>query len=520
MFFLSSGCINKLLNKKQSLFDRASGTSHTSAKSSIRLNMLNDLSIVKCMEVLECSNDDLYTMVIYDGVVSHRVYFRMNECNHNLEQLDDHQLDAGCVLILIEYTLLKVRDLFEHILPEDELEYDLDEEAIKLNSFRVIGHDYADHNRKDAAKEDLEEEIRLSQKKLELVTLHDEKEKHLDKEHSVDILPRHVIANVKVDLSNSAWSLKCQLVERTLKLSFVHRDTHRDGHKMRILLYDGHKYIECIAFDDLISKLESLELDRIYLIENANVNMSKLAYKAWPNQTNNVVEYDLVVKRETNFLLLPAGTLNQRKDLLVKDVPTTSKQADIETRSAAYESSSPYPTPDVSNQAQVEVKEPNVNFRMADVKTNDLKSISEIHKMPSNEFVNMIGIVHKIFELKEVSDSYGHPLNLLNIEMIDKSKYPIKVTLWGREAAAFRHKIGDCLVFNKIKTNLYKNKMSLSKTKECTMTNVSSFIENKKVLELNQWYSEYCLLKKSKNDNQKRALPEDEESESVKKLKN
>ena len=506
MFFLSYGCINKILNRRVSLFDRAATSAISSLNTSFRLDLFSELSVCKCLEVNECGEiqESLLKLVLNDGQQSLRVYVNLDESKHNLRhtyESQEHCLDVGCVLLLLEYSHVQVKDLLGKTLLVNQLvdNIDLNESVIKLNSFLLLGHD----------DDDDDDQVKSSQKLLEAVQLHDQEEKEQDD----NVMPRHTIESVRVDLSNSAWSLKCQVVERSLKLTFVHRDTLKEGHKMRLLLFDGLKYIECVAFDEHISRIESLTLERIYLIQNANVNVSKRLYKSWPNQADSVSEYDLGVKKETNFILLNEkhATLAQRNsDHQLKEKKNTPPPPSREEQSSEVDKSERASSEDdelvkeTDNEQEEEKKELVLGNKKQTPRMRglDFKSITEIHKMKSaNELVNVMGIVHTVYDAEMVSDSRKAPLSLLNIQLIDKAKYPIKVSLWGREADTFSHSVGDFLAFKSIKTMLYKNKISLSKTVKCEMLCEHDFDLNKcsAISDLTRWYADYAKVKKKKN---------------------
>lgn len=130
---------------------------------------------------------------------------------------------------------------------------------------------------------------------------------------------------------------------------------------------------------------------------------------------------------------------------------------------------------------------------------NNYDRLDQIQLKKNNTTVNVIGIINTINEVRETTGQYGQTLKMINISLGDKTEATVRVTLWGKEAENFAEhfKIGDCVIFNNIKTNLYEGRISLSKTKDAVLRNASSLFNNPLAVELNHWYSEWKNKKKS-----------------------
>jgi hypothetical protein len=275
---------------------------------------------------------------------------------------------------------------------------------------------------------------------------------------------------------------------------------------MRIQLFDGEQYIEAVGFNDLIDKLERLDLNEIYRVSNGNLRATKKAFRAWPNQVHNS-PYDIMLRNDTEFVHLKNSKLKKSTNSAINTTgqakegttsPKKSNQSTIIDQSASSLSTS---TPSTSS--TVLAVQSKTTATSTTASTSHLNSMSKIDMdifvkidqlvfKRADTYVNVIGLVNEIYELKHMTSSYGKKLEVLNFDLIDDTVTRVRVALWGREAKEFNFQKGDCVMLKHVKTCTYGGGMSLSKVRDSfiyTMnTNSSSAITN-----LIKWHSDWLL---------------------------
>lgn len=451
------------MNKKPSLFDLASGTTNVSKSYAIRLNHISDLCIVKVDEIIQSgTNEQLYGVTINDDQATEQVFLDLDDCKNNLESID-HTLDSGCIILINEIAYASLRDIMSNILDETDSQIDFNKTTILIKDFILLGHEG------------------------ELSAMNDSSSELNYMLSDQDIIPPYVINDLKIDHSSSNWTLKCKLTEKGIIQSFINSQNLRNGKKMRIQLFDGVNFIEAVAFDELIEKFERLEIGNIYLVQRGNIRPSKLTFRAWQNQTDNSA-YDIIVTPQTKFTHLTNATLKQYNEDKKKI------EIDAESESESEKISVSKKIEQVKTIQKKTPEEPSAKSTY-----NNYDKLDQIQLKKNNTTVNVIGIINTINEVRETTGQYGQTLKMINISLVDKTEATVRVTLWGKEAENFAEhfKIGDCVIFNNIKTNLYEGRISLSKTKDAVLRNASSLFNNPLAVELNQWYSEWKNKKKS-----------------------
>ena len=527
MFYLSKGIIQHLFLKNTNLFGQASGSEHENVScanvSVTRLNYLKEVCLVRVDEVVGSKNDSFFGLKINDGQDSEQVFVDLSDCKDNLEHIQK-ELSPNSVILVTEISFVQLRDALntaggvDHTSSghekELELEFDLNKRTMLIKSFILVGVDDDKH------EDELSTSTQLTQKM---------KESKVNEESLLKI------ADLNCDCSKSEWAIKCVLKAKGLQQTFAHFQTLRPGVRMRIQLFDGVNSIEVVAFDDLIKKFNDLVVDKVYLIERGNILVDKANFRYWPLQTNNL-GFAIQIRDDTTFTLIAdLNHTDKKTSLRISPVQSLSKEeeeeeeeaaADVNRASASSSDSGAGFLTEISNSSrssssgsdeqkfsvaeikrtsrdQVPLKiekQPEVNEKKKNAVIDagatrfEYHSLSEIkNNKQHDQTVSVIGILNKIFELKESNGQYGQPLSIINCELIDNKCETIRITFWGNEATQFttQYKIGDCLIFKNIKTNLYLSRVTLSKTRDATCSNVSRCLTNPKVVELNNWYSEY-----------------------------
>jgi hypothetical protein len=289
------------------------------------------------------------------------------------------------------------------------------------------------------------------------------------------------------------------MMDKSVKKPFQMPNRAYVQHRMRVQFFDGNKYVECVAFDNDIDTLEKLEFGKIYLVENADVRKSPHVYRAWPKRTNNS-EFDLSVSSKTRFSLIENGSLIQHACVNInqsdKTDPVTSvvESSKLEKMDTLNEEEEEESSSDDENECESK-----------EVSISSIEEILSLNK--ADVFLNVMGILLKKFEVVQRTGKYGNVVDMMNIELIDKTEKRINVSIWGKDVKSFNYKIGDCLFFKRAKTVMFKNRICLMKTKnETVLMNVSNCMTEKRVRALIDWYNDYTNFGVKKRKNKGKSL--------------
>lgn len=497
MFFLTKGILEKLV-KRRSLFDVSSTISQRVTDSSvIRLNYGDMLCIVKCTSIKVAKNTYFTSVNLYDGLRNERVLVNLAESIHNIES-SEHNLEEGVVVLVNEIAMLNSVDIFrdrgnqsndessaEHNAILEDLDLlQNDRPLILLKNFVLLGKETIKTSTNKASVQSQSIQSSCSQNSIGNTSL------------EVDINPLYKISDLKYDYSYTNWSIKGRATAKSIKLPFTNSNTFEQGHRMRVQLFDGLNYIELVAFNAEIEKLESLEVGHLYLVENGNIRASKASTRTWPNQKENSL-YDIIVRSDTSFTHLSKGgtLLNESKE-----EASSSSDEDESVRSNKQKE-----TVHTSQEADVTDDEESIESNIRDVKamrTNqqadncglELTKIVRLCSISPGTRINIIAIIHEIMPVKTIRDRYGNPLEILNMLLIDKDRVTCQLAIWGEEAKLFHWKANDCIQLNGVEVITYAGGRSLSKLKNTSMSNVSRS-NLRYVQELKQWLSDWKVKK-------------------------
>ena len=259
---------------------------------------------------------------------------------------------------------------------------------------------------------------------------------------------------------------------------------------MRVQLYDGARYIEAVAFNFLIEKLECLNINDIYLVKNGIIRPCKHTYRAWPNQSLNS-PYDIILRQDTVFVHLKNGKLNMTH-INQREPNDTSDTSDIDTS---------------THTAIITSHATNTSSSSSRQNMDTYDKIDQLIFKRSNTYVNVIGIIHHIHELKYTTSTYGSRLELLNLDLVDDTKCQVRVAVWGRDAKQFNHKSGECIMLKHVKICTYGGGLSLSVVREScvynltTTTTSSNSTHYEYLANLTRWYA--CWQQECEQQNDK-----------------
>ena len=432
-------------------------------------------------------------------------------------------LMCGSVILLNEYKLVDLCDL----LSRDELEAtDTNQRDIRvvcLVDFILLGHStiraecdtILDNNDDDDDDDDVD--LIACQEHQELPTTSTTTTSHSN----------HIIAELDNTYSKIEWSIKCKLVNRTMIREFENRRNGSKGHVCRLLLLDTSGLIELVAFNKFCfdDQIKQMKINCFYLIKNGDVKAAKLNVKAWPDQLSvqyeiqctlqtKIVEVVVVDQTETldsnlDEASLVNVTINEKEKLPAqkssKSSPTTTSTTTTTTKSLAQQQPHPQPEPQKQQQnlnASINLSHltPARNFTSTtNSRTRETTSASNILHEKFTQFnllfskkpkclVDIIGIVSAVGDCQTTKISKSNAeLSVRKVQLVDNTNISVSVAFWGKQAEQFDHKIGTCLMMNKVQVTNY-NGLSLSVLRMTEIMVVKREYDIQKANELIDWW--------------------------------
>ena len=229
-----------------------------------------------------------------------------------------------------------------------------------------------------------------------------------------------LIKNINTNLNNINWNITAKLLKKSIVKDFVNKLTGNHGQFIRIQFTDESGIIEVVAFNNEIEKCNNLVENKIYDIINADVKNSNTNYQAFDE--SNISKFELIVNKKTSF----NETIIDESSFKIFIMP--KKQ-----------------------EVTVDTFKINKND-----KYKHLSSINELKLKKEGEVVNIIAVIEGIDDLKEVTPKFKPTINLRNIYITDQSEERMKVALWGKQASEFSNKVGEILIFSKLKLKNYQ----------------------------------------------------------------
>ena len=229
-----------------------------------------------------------------------------------------------------------------------------------------------------------------------------------------------LIKNINTNLNNINWNITAKLLKKSIVKDFVNKLTGNHGQFIRIQFTDESGIIEIVAFNNEIEKCNNLVENKIYDIINADVKNSNTNYQAFDE--SNISKFELIVNKKTSF----NETIIDESSFKIYIMP--KKQ-----------------------EVTVDTFKINKND-----KYKHLSSINELKLKKEGEVVNIIAVIEGIDDLKEVTPKFKPTINLRNIYITDQSEERMKVALWGKQASEFSNKVGEILIFSKLKLKNYQ----------------------------------------------------------------
>jgi len=278
-----------------------------------------------------------------------------------------------------------------------------------------------------------------------------------DSIYYVDDLEKFTVAKIKtlnLNLNEINWFIKVKKMSISSIKEFKSKCS--DGQFLVSSIGDETGICELVAFDKEIRKIHSLRKGKVYKITNAEV-------KASSEQLHN----KLVVTKKTSIF----ETICQDEDF-----PTISQT----NMMAKF----------ISPKIEIDSK---------------FNKINELYFRKEGSLVNVLGIVIKEEETKEITPKFKSSIKLKNIFICDETCEEFKVSLWGQQAETTVTTRGSIYMMCNVKIINYFGKVGISVQYDSLISKIDENIsDNVIVNELRKWWTkksmnEICFTLKRSN---------------------
>ena len=196
-------------------------------------------------------------------------------------------------------------------------------------------------------------------------------------------------------------------------------------------LSDSSGSIEMVAFNQLtvLSSIESMKLDNVYMISYPDVKEMSLGCQKWPARNGSAYELHFTNATEIDFI----------------DEPPT-----------AYIFKEATHNEDLKSQCLV----PNVASHLIPPmhsKYSNYVSLSLLDTLKPDSLINVLGLItHVDTEVRKLPNK--DDLSIHNFKIIDTTSESVSVAVWGKEAEEFFFEVGDIIDIAKCKLTNYGGK--------------------------------------------------------------
>ena len=311
-------------------------------------------------------------------------------------------LQIGSVLLINEYSFVSLCQLLtslkkaQHdlgVVSKNSVENSFDpvtdhRKLIKIICFTLIGLGLETN---DAQKQILPQPLLPGERQVESEPEQDDQETE----------PTHTIATITACLnSNDNWSIRA-VVSNKRPIKEFRNQNGFCGTFGRLQLRDKTGYIEVVAFNDTeaLKLFSLLELDKVYVISNAEVKKSRKSIQIW----GHLYKFDFEMS-------LTASTFIRQVEY--------NKVLDTFTEE---------PSPILNKHFEQTFKKP------ASPKTNSI-SLNLLVLQKCNSLLNAFGYVLDIDKVHEQIIVANELLSVRRFRMIDESNTTVSVALWGKQA--------------------------------------------------------------------------------------
>ena len=469
MFYLSNGCLEKLMQKK-SIFAKAAGTDLL--VSTIRLfDTKKSTLVVEVCDILQVENE-FYGLKLYDGSTTLPVLIDAEQVSVSNAISDEHHMRNGSVITISKIALMKKSE-FKFLADTSKGE---NETIVLIKEYCLVGHNETPHEEQDDSDEDESEQ----DKDDSGIQATEDKTISTNTSSKRQELASHTINSLVPRDSNNSWTITCLLCKKSIVRQFTNRLTSKTNALIRLQFCDESGYIEVVGFDDNIEKLQTLCINSTYDICNGDIKSSPKNYRSWQEQENNS-NFDIVINQNTKITLNDHVKVTEPNTIQREEAKSTLTSVEAAAEYSGGEETTTTMTttmtmtrPQTSNSSRHNTK----GFTRAQVATRKdsstvYKKVNELINMPVESFVNVFGIVESVKEakmLEKKTSSSKPPLTMRNFTLIDDTKVFISVALWGTQAEECALKAGNIVLLNNVKTTNYGGlSLSVMRCSELTL---------------------------------------------------
>jgi replication factor A1 len=162
-----------------------------------------------------------------------------------------------------------------------------------------------------------------------------------------------------------------------------------------------------VAFGpDAMALSHRLVTNKSYMISKAAIKESAKQYRAWPGNEMNI-DFDLTLTEHSTIVECKTIELNK------------TSEHEQETNEAAAKP----------------------------VLHEKFTALNKLVEKPKDASVDVLGVIDEIQPMKRAANN----LSLLNFTIVDQSKVPVNVAMWGKQAESFQLSVGTILVLNSVR---------------------------------------------------------------------
>ena len=212
---------------------------------------------------------------------------------------------------------------------------------------------------------------------------------------------------------------------------------------MRLQFGDSTGIIELVGFNEQVLKFQNCQVEKFYVVTNADVKYSKGSTQAWEDTGVSKIE-------------------------LVMNVKTTLEEYEEKLKTFKI-----FEKPAVKNETK---------------KSKHCLTLNEISTKKDGDMVSTIAVISHVEDFKEITPKNKSPINIRNFYIADQTLPSVKVAVWGKQAEEFNYKVGNVLILNKIKISHF-NGLSLSVQWETALMKVEDNWDHiEEANELKEWW--------------------------------
>lgn len=434
MFFYTKGFLKKA-NERGSLLNN-SMTSSPSAFSRIKLRSYECPVIVRVDNISYSTRDNILLMNLHDGESTLEV--TLDICKWSVLNGNENKIEKGSVIIIYEYT-------FEDVKVEGR---DNIKDMIKILECTLVG---SINECPEETKPLVNIVNSVASTCSKEFTISEQVEKYnaspceqmIDPKSATSSTKSYTCDTININLNNQNWLFRAQLLKISPVKEFINKFTNANGQYMRLQFGDSTGIIELVGFNEQVLKFQNCQVEKFYVVTNADVKYSKGSTQAWEDTGVSKIE-------------------------LVMNVKTTIEEYEEKLKTFKI-----FEKPAVKNETK---------------KSKHCLTLNEISTKKDGDMVSTIAVISHVEDFKEITPKNKSPINIRNFYIADQTLPSVKVAVWGKQAEEFNYKVGNVLILNKIKISHF-NGLSLSVQWETALMKVEDNWDHiEEANELKEWW--------------------------------